>query len=83
MRSVLMLGFSVFVLASCSTGTSDGEVNLTFKGGSFSGKAGSNWTDQELRDNAFGVLCDGDRKVADLTISRDANGTATISGKCV
>ena len=83
MRAVLMFGASVFVLTACSSGTSEGQVSVSYDNGAFSGKAGSNWSDEELRNNSFGILCGKDGKVTDLVISRDDKGVATISGKCV
>jgi hypothetical protein len=83
MRAVLMFGASMIVLTACSSGTSEGQVSVSYDNGAFSGKAGSNWSDEELRSNSFGVLCGEDGKVADLAISRDSKGVATISGKCV
>ncbi|WP_108817003.1 hypothetical protein [Loktanella sp. Alg231-35] len=52
-------------------------------GNSVSGKAGANWSDEELRSNAFAAVCEQNETISDLRISRDADGVATFSATCL
>ena len=84
-----MRGFSLglivlAMLTGCGASGSDpAKLDLVKKNGQFSGTAGANWSDEELRSNAYGVLCAKNQKVVNLKIARDSDGTATISGNCV
>ena len=83
MRFILFSAIVASALSACSSAPGANQVVLDHQpGGAFSGKAGTGWSDQELRSNAFGVLCDGGLKVMDLEIKRDAKGNAAFNGKC-
>ena len=83
MRIVLVSAIIASALSACSSAPGANQVLLDHQpGGAFSGKAGTGWSDQELRSNAFGVLCGGGLKVMDLEIERDAKGNAAFNGKC-
>ncbi len=54
-------------------------------GDAITGKAGGlNWTDEELRSNAFAALCPQGWTVTDLVIKRNKRGgVAKFTGRCV
>ena len=58
------------------------ELNVSHKGNAFQGQAGSGWSDEELKSNAFGSICSGGKKVATIKISRNQKGTAKFQGTC-
>ena len=74
---------AAILLAACATGPDANAINVTLDGNQFTGEAGSDWTEEEIQSNSFGVVCTEGETVADLAFSRDASGVATFSGRCV
>ena len=73
-----------FVLSACGGAPSNGMVNTNRDGAKVTGEAGSDWSEAELRDNAFGVVCGGkDEKVTDLVLTKNPDGSATFTATCV
>lgn len=71
------------LLAACSTVPDADAMNIDYKkDGAFSGSAGASWTAEDIKGNALVDICKGTQKLTDFKIARDANGTATFSGKC-
>ncbi|WP_299024669.1 hypothetical protein [uncultured Sulfitobacter sp.] len=81
MRSTLAIVMLAF-LAACGSATSPNELAFTTKDGLSSGRAGAEWSDNDLRSNAFGALCRQGQKVTDLKITRAADGTAEFTFRC-
>ncbi|PRY93456.1 hypothetical protein BCF33_2324 [Hasllibacter halocynthiae] len=85
MRAAI-LAPALLSLAACAGGgggPAPNEMNVTQSGGgTFSGVAGSGWTDEELRENAFGVLCPAGRPVTELSVERAPDGSARFGGRC-
>lgn len=79
---IIVAFFGAALLAACSSTPDPEALVLNREGGSFSGKAGANWTDEDLRSNAFRVLCPTDETVTDLEITR-TDGAAEFTGRCV
>lgn len=78
----------IAALAACAptsslTTVSGGEATLNSRAdASFTGQDGPAWTDDELRNNAFRVLCQIGTPT-DLVITRRDDGSASFSGWCV
>ncbi len=81
MRLILSISAVALMVACASTPASD-TLGLTRNGETFSGSAGVDWTDAELRSNALGALCPAGQKVTDLQITR-TDGIADFTGRCV
>ena len=71
------------LLAACSSAPASNSMTITRNGSTFSGMAGADWTNADLRTNAFAALCPKEKKIIDLTISRNAEGISRFSGSCV
>ena len=83
MLRLVVLAFPVLFLAACGgSAPASNQLNVDQTSTGFSGTAGSDWSDEELRSNAFGALCNGDQQVVNLQIVRDADGVARFSGNC-
>ncbi|THD76063.1 hypothetical protein E7681_06365 [Thalassobius vesicularis] len=73
----------LFLSASAAfAGTKPNFLSVNYNADGFSGKAGSDWTDADLKSNAFGALCPNGQKVKDLKITRDDKGVAKFTGRC-
>ncbi|MDP2581436.1 hypothetical protein Q8W37_15980 [Shimia thalassica] len=83
MKKVIIPLMAVGFVAACGGAPSNNQMTVDRDGANFSGTAGSDWTDQDLRTNAFAALCPKDQKVANLIVSRDEKGVAKFSGTCV
>ncbi|WP_170416993.1 hypothetical protein [Ruegeria atlantica] len=82
-----MIRFAIAILlmssAAAMAGTKDNKLTIDHRADGFKGKAGAGWTNEDLQKNAFGALCSGGLKVADLQIQRNKKGVAKFTGKCV
>jgi hypothetical protein len=71
-------------LSACGGAPSGDALNNYRDGAKVKGTAGANWTEAEIRSNAFGVVCSGDgEKVTDLVVEKDSEGTIKFSATCV
>ncbi len=76
---------SVAVIALSLTGCSGGEPSATIQrnGDLVTGTVSSAFSDDELEENAFGVLCLPEETVTDLFITRNEDGSARVSARCL
>ena len=81
MRKVL----SGAVIALSLTGCSSVEPSATIQrnGDLVTGTVSSAYSDDELKENAFGVLCLPGETVTDLFITRNEDRSARVSARCV
>lgn len=79
----IALATACFALAGCQTTTDPNFMTVDRDGTQISGKVGSNWSDEELRNNAFGALCNPGETISDLRIIRDETGAGTYSARCL
>ena len=83
MKKIILSLAAAALVGACSSAPSGGQMNVTRDTNVVTGTAGANWSDQELRSNAFAAVCNQDETVADMRISRDSNGVATFSATCI
>jgi hypothetical protein len=92
MRSIILVTFSAMLVASCGAGGSPSTSKPSAYGvavswdknrKSFSGTAGSAWTEEDLRSDKNGGICGADHSLRDLNVSRQENGTLAFTGRCV
>ncbi|MCK0096851.1 hypothetical protein MWU60_14830 [Yoonia sp. F2084L] len=69
-------------VAACG-GPSPDQLTQNRDGNTVTGTAGANWSDEELRSNAFAAVCAQNERITDLRISRDADGVGTFSATCL
>lgn len=85
MKSISLVLLATLALAACdasSTGSlAANELSVNYEGDNFAGIAGAGWSDEDLRDNAFGAVC-GDRNVTAISITRNSSGGAEFTGTC-
>ncbi|MEO1750018.1 MAG: hypothetical protein AAFR27_15640 [Pseudomonadota bacterium] len=58
-------------------------MSIDSDGNRFSGVAGQNWSDEDIRRFRNNTYCPADKTVANIEITRLEDGTAQFSGDCV
>ena len=83
MKVLLAIGLVGFLYGCASTPTSN-ELQVNRDGNTATGSAGADWTDEELRQNSFRAICQGDGEVvSEISIERDSSGNATFQATCL
>lgn len=74
-----------FLIAGCaSTPLGPTELRVEREDDQVSGVAGADWTDDELRDNAFNAICQrSGESLVSFRLTRSDSGVASFSGRCI
>lgn len=81
MRAVLMSVLGLAVLSGCTAG--EPSATIQRDGDLVTGVVSRSFSDEELKENAFGVLCLPEETVTDLFITRRDDGSARVSARCL
>ncbi len=81
MRSRVIGLLAVTVLANCAGG--EPSATIQRDGDLVTGTVSRSFSDEELAENAFGVLCLPEETVSDLFITRRDDGSARVSARCL
>lgn len=81
MRTLMTGAVAALSLMGCSGG--EPSATMQRNGDLVTGTVSSAFSDNELRENAFGVLCLPEETVTDLFITRNEDGSARVSARCV
>lgn len=81
MRAIWTGPLAILVLMGCSGG--EPSATMQREGDLVTGTVSRSFSDEELKENAFGVLCLPEETVTDLFITRRDDGSARVSARCV
>lgn len=74
---------SITVVSACGGTPDENSLFVNFgDDGAFTGKAGSNWSEAELRQNSGRSVCGADAKLLSMIFERGSDGIAKFSGEC-
>ena len=82
MKIFIVPCFCIFLFA-CATAPVSNELQINRDANAVTGSAGADWTDEDLRNNLFRAICQGDGEVvSEMSIDRDSDGKATFEAVC-
>lgn len=83
MKFILILAAALLVITGCATPLGSSELRTKRDGDVVSGTAGPSWTDEKLKTDELGVICEGlDEVVVDIAIARSDYGGAKFTATC-
>ncbi len=83
MRILYAALLSMTIVSACGGTPDENSLFVNFgDNGAFTGKAGSNWSEDELRQNSGRSVCGANGKLLSMAFERGADGIAKFSGEC-
>ena len=82
-RAILVLMFALAACAAPMAGAIHPDaIEADRRGDVVTGRVGANWSEENLRENAFGAVCGTSGVVESLSLTRRGNGSATFRARC-